>query len=279
MKVMVTGATGMLGQDVVRVLLEQGHVCLGVSSRDFDLRDGAAVLSAVKAFRPEAIVHCAAYTAVDLAESEPVACCEINAMGTLHIARAAVAVDAKLLFVSTDYVFDGGGSAPREVTDKPQPLNVYGLSKLQGEDAARSLVSKHFILRVSWLFGHGGGNFVETIRRLGRERDQITVVDDQIGSPTYTCDLARLIAQMLPTERYGVYHASNEGFCSFADFARLILRADGSRCRVVPIPSSQYPRAARRPLNSRLSKASLDENGFQRLPIWEDALRRYIVGD
>ena len=199
--------------------------------------------------------------------------------GTLHIARAAVAVDAKLLFVSTDYVFDGGGSAPREVTDKPRPLNVYGLSKLQGEDAARSLVSKHFILRVSWLFGHGGGNFVETIRRLGRERDQITVVDDQIGSPTYTCDLARLIAQMLPTERYGVYHASNEGFCSFADFARLILRADGSRCRVVPIPSSQYPRAARRPLNSRLSKASLDENGFQRLPIWEDALRRYIVGD
>ena len=279
MKILVTGATGMLGQDVLRVLTEQRHECLGVSSADFDLQDTAAVLSAVKAFMPDAIIHCAAYTAVDAAESEPTRCCNVNGMGTLNLARAALAVNAKLLYISTDYVFDGRGDAPREATDHPQPVNVYGLSKLQGEEAVRALLTKSFILRTSWLFGHGGGNFVETIRRLGREKSQISVVDDQIGSPTYTLDLARLIAQMIVTDRYGVYHASNEGFCSFADFARVILRADGSRCRVNPIPSCEYPSAARRPLNSRLSKASLDENGFPRLPIWEDALRRYIVGD
>ncbi|MBQ2953520.1 MAG: dTDP-4-dehydrorhamnose reductase [Clostridia bacterium] len=279
MRIIVTGATGMLGQDVLRVLAAQGHECLGTSSADFDLRDAAAVLAAVKAFQPEAIVHCAAWTAVDAAESEPVACCAVNGMGTLNIARAAVAVNARLLYISTDYIFDGSGDTPREEYDKPNPRNVYGLSKLQGEEAVRSLTSRHFILRVSWLFGHGGGNFVETIRRLGQEKSQITVVDDQIGSPTYTLDLARLIAQMIITERYGTYNVTNEGFCSFADFARVILRADGSRCRVIPIPSSQYPSAARRPLNSRLSKRSLDENSFPRLPIWEDALRRYIVGD
>ncbi len=279
MRIMVTGATGMLGQDVLRVLRAHKHACLGVSSADFDLRDGAAVRAAVLAFQPEAIVHCAAYTAVDRAESEPEICCAVNGLGTLNIARAARAVDAKLLYISTDYVFDGSGDAPLETDARPNPLNVYGLSKLQGEEAVRSVTPDHFILRVSWLFGHGGGNFVETMRRLGREKSQITVVDDQIGSPTYTLDLARLIAQMVSTRRYGTYHVSNEGFCSFADFARMILRADGSRCRVVPIPSAQYPSAARRPLNSRLSKLSLEENGFARLPIWEDALRRYIVGD
>ena len=279
MKILVTGASGMLGQDVMRVLQEQKHTCLGVSSADFDLTDTAAVLAAAKAFQPHAIIHCAAYTAVDLAESEPVRCCSVNGLGSLNIARAALAVKAKLLYVSTDYVFDGSGNAPWEAADRPRPLNIYGLSKLQGEEAVQALVRQHFVLRTSWVFGHGGSNFVETIRRLGREKSQISVVEDQIGSPTYTVDLARLIAQIIVTDRYGVYHATNEGFCSFADFARVILRADGSRCRVVPIPSSQYPSAARRPLNSRLSKASLDENDFPRLPIWEDALRRYIVGD
>lgn len=279
MKIMVTGATGMLGQDVVRTLEAQGHMCRGVSTADFDLRDADATRRAVLAFGPDAIVHCAAWTAVDAAETDPAACCAVNGLGTLNIARAAAAVDAKLLYISTDYVFDGSGDAPHETSTPPCPVNVYGLSKLQGEEAVRSLVTKRFILRVSWLFGHGGGNFVETIRRLGREKSQISVVDDQIGAPTYTTDLARLIAQMIVTNRYGTYHASNEGSCSFAEFARVILRADGSRCRVIPIPSSQYPTAARRPLNSRLSRRSLDEGGFPRLPIWEDALRRYIVGD
>ena len=279
MKILVTGATGMLGQDVLRVLREQRHECLGVGSADFDLQDMAAVRAAVTAFNPDAIVHCAAYTAVDKAESEPACCASVNGLGTLNIARAALAVDARLLHISTDYVFDGSGETPWEEYDRPRPLNVYGLSKLQAEEAVRSLVPKHFILRTSWVFGHGGGNFVETIRRLGKEKSSISVVDDQIGSPTYSVDLARLIAQMIVTDRYGTYHGTNEGFCSFADFARMILRAEGSRCRVNPIPSSQYPSAARRPLNSRLSKRSLDEGGFSRLPIWEDALRRYIVGD
>ncbi len=279
MKILVTGATGMLGQDVLRVLREQRHECLGVGSADFDLQDMAAVRAAVTAFSPDAIVHCAAYTAVDKAESEPACCASVNGLGTLNIARAALAVDARLLHVSTDYVFDGSGETPWEEYDLPRPLNVYGLSKLQAEEAVRSLVPKHFILRTSWVFGHGGGNFVETIRRLGKEKSSISVVDDQIGSPTYSVDLARLIAQMIVTDRYGTYHGTNEGFCSFAEFARMILRAEGSRCRVNPIPSSQYPSAARRPLNSRLSKRSLDEGGFSRLPIWEDALRRYIVGD
>lgn len=279
MKILVTGATGMLGQDVLRVLREQRHECLGVGSADFDLRDMAAVRAAVTTFSPDAIVHCAAYTAVDKAESEPESCTAVNGLGTLNIARAALAVGARLLHVSTDYVFDGSGDAPWEEYDRPRPLNVYGLSKLQAEEAVRALVPNHFILRTSWVFGHGGGNFVETIRRLGKEKSSISVVDDQIGSPTYTADLARLIAQMIVTNRYGTYHGTNEGFCSFADFARMILRAEGSRCRVIPIPSAQYPSAARRPLNSRLSKRSLDEGGFSRLPIWEDALRRYIVGD
>lgn len=277
MRIMVTGATGMLGQDVVRVLQEQGHDCLGVGSKDFDLLDMAAAKAAVLAFRPEAIVHCAAYTAVDQAESEPDRCAAVNGLGTLNIVRAALAVDAKLLCVSTDYVFDGAGDAPHEADERPRPLNVYGLSKLQGEEAVRGLMSRYFILRTSWVFGRGGGNFVRTIRRLGREREEISVVMDQVGAPTYTVDLARLIAAMIVTDRYGVYHAANEGSCSFAEFAQVILRADGSRCRVRPIPTAEYRSAARRPLNSRLSRRSLDENGFARLPPWQDALRRYLA--
>lgn len=278
MKIMVTGATGILGQDVMHTLTSQQHDCLGVSSADFDLLDAAAVKAAVLAFRPEAIVHCAAYTAVDGAESDPTRCCAVNGLGTLNLSRAALEVDAKLLYISTDYVFDGSGDTPWEAASQPRPVNVYGLSKLQGEEAVRGLLQKHFIVRTSWLFSRNGRNFVNTIRRLGQERTQISVVDDQIGAPTYTPDLARLIAQMIVTGHYGIYHASNEGCCSFAEFARVILRADGSRCRVLPIPSSEYPSAARRPLNSRLSKRSLDENGFSRLPGWEDALRRCIMG-
>lgn len=279
MKIMVTGATGMLGQDVMHALTEQRHHCLGVSTADFDLRDGEAVRQAVLAFRPEAIVHCAAYTAVDRAESEPEVCTAVNGLGTLNVARAAVAVGAKLLYVSTDYVFDGSGDTPREAKDRPQPLNVYGLSKLQGEEAVRGVTSRHFILRISWLFGHGGGSFVRTIRRLGQEKTEIRVVDDQIGSPTYAPDLARLIARMIVTDRYGTYHAANEGFCSFAEFARVILRADRSRCRVLPVTTAEYGSAARRPLNSRLSRRSLDDNGFPRLPAWEDALHRFLAGE
>lgn len=276
MRIMVTGATGMLGRDVVRALTEHGHTCLGVGSADFDLTDAAAVSRGVQSFQPEAIVHCAAYTAVDQAESEPEKCTAVNGLGTLNLARAALHAGAKLLYISTDYVFDGSGDAPHEVSDRPRPINVYGLSKLQGEEAVRGLLTRYFILRTSWVFGTGGRSFVSTMLRLGQEKSLVRVVDDQIGAPTYTVDLARLIAEMIVTDRYGTYQATNEGCCSFADFARVILQTSGSRCRVEPIPSSEYPCAARRPLNSRLSKRSLDESGFRRLPIWEDALRRFI---
>lgn len=277
MRIMVTGATGMLGQDVLRVLRGQRHECLGVSSSDFDLRDMNAVRAAVLAFSPDAIIHCAAYTAVDKAETEPDVCMAVNGLGTLNIARAALAVNAKLLYVSTDYVFDGAGDTPWESTDRPQPLNVYGLSKLQGEEAVRGVLSRYFIVRTSWLFGCGGGNFVRTIRRLGQERTQISVVNDQIGSPTFSADLAELMAEMIVTERYGIYHAANEGLCTFAEFAQAILRIEGSRCRVQPISTAEYGSAARRPLNSRLSRRSLDKAGFPRLPTWQDALHRYLA--
>ena len=277
MRVLVTGATGMLGQDVVRTLRARGHVCLGAGSADFDLLDAEAVQRAVQGFMPEAIVHCAAYTAVDQAESEPERCAAVNGLGTLHLVRAALAVGAKLLYVSTDYVFDGSGDAPWEAGDRPRPLNVYGLSKMQGEEAVRGLMKKYFILRTSWVFGAGGRSFVSTMLRLGQERTSVRVVDDQYGAPTYTADLARLIADMIVTDRYGIYHASNEGCCTFAQFARAILQLSGSRCRVEAIATAEYPCAARRPLNSRLSKRSLDEAGFRRLPPWEDALRRFLA--
>lgn len=276
MRIMVTGATGLLGQEVVRELRARGHECLGVSTADFDLRDAGAVRRAVQSCRPQAIVHCAAWTAVDLAESEPHHCAEVNAVGTLYLARAARDVDAKLLYISTDYVFDGSGDAPHEADERTAPLNVYGLSKLQGEEAIRGVMSRYFILRTSWVFGKGGPCFVGTMLRLGRERQQVSVVRDQAGAPTYAPDLAALIADMIVTEKYGVYHASNEGSCTFAELAQMVMRADGSRCRIQPITTEEYGAAARRPRNSCLSMRSLDENGFRRLPPWENALHRYL---
>lgn len=276
MRIMVTGATGLLGQEVVRELRARGHECLGVSTADFDLTDAAAVLRAVMACQPQAVVHCAAWTAVDRAESEPEKCAAVNGLGTLHLVRAAQKTGAKLLYVSTDYVFDGSGDAPHEVDDRTAPLNVYGLSKLQGEEAVRGVMSRYFILRTSWVFGAGGPCFVGSMLRLGREKAQVSVVCDQVGAPTYAADLAVLIADMIVTDRYGVYHASNEGSCSFAELAQTVMRADGSRCRVQPITTAEYGAAARRPLNGRLSMRSLDENGFRRLPTWENALHRYL---
>lgn len=276
MKVMVTGATGQLGQEVVRALDARGILCRGVSSADFDLTDADAVMKAVTADPPDAIVHCAAYTAVDLAESEPDKCMSVNAMGTLNLVRAALRVNARLLYVSTDYVFPGTGDHLHETTSPTGPVNVYGLSKWQGEEAVRGLMTRYFILRTSWVFGPGGRNFVQTMARLGREKKQVNVVCDQIGAPTYTVDLAQLIAKMIRTDRYGVYHAAGGGECSFAALAQAVMHLTGSPCRVNPIPSSDYPSAARRPLNSRLGMRSLDQAGFARLPHWEDALQRYL---
>ncbi|MBR2823688.1 MAG: dTDP-4-dehydrorhamnose reductase [Clostridia bacterium] len=273
MKVLVTGANGQLGWDVIRELEARGIECKGVDREDFDLLDAPAVKEAVIAYRPDAVVHCAAYTAVDRAESEPELCAGINGDGTLNVVRAALSVDAKLVYISTDYVFSGEGAEPWTEDSPYGPKNVYGLSKAQGEIAVRSLMEHYFILRTSWVFGVHGNNFVRTMMRLGRERTEVRVVDDQIGSPTSTEDLARVICDMLPTEKYGIYHVCNKGYISWAQFADMIMKHAGLRCRVTPIPTSEYPTPAHRPKNSRMDTGKL-ESQFGPMPEVEDALER-----
>lgn len=276
MKVLVTGVAGQLGYDVMKRLSTLGIEAKGVDREDFDLTDGAEVMRAVCDYHPDTIVHCAAYTAVDRAETEPEKCADVNGVGTLNMVRAALAVDAKLLYISTDYVFSGEGSTPFETTDPYYPKNVYGLTKMQGEEVIRSLMTRYFIVRTAWVFGLNGHNFVKTMLQLGASKSEVTVVDDQFGSPTYTADLAKLLCDIIQTNRFGIYHATNEGFCSWAEFAAEIMRQGGCRCKVRPIPTSEYPTTTVRPANSRLSKRSLDEAGFARLPEWNDALARYI---
>ena len=277
MKVLVTGVKGQLGFDVMKRLAALNIEARGVDYTDCDLTDGPSVMALVRGESPDAIIHCAAYTAVDRAETEPEQCAAVNGMGTLNLVRAALAVDAKLLYVSTDYVFSGEGDTPVDISAPYQPRNVYGLTKAQGEEAVRSLMNRSFIVRTSWVFGAHGDNFVKTMLRLGADHSEVSVVGDQIGSPTYTVDLARLLCDMVQTNRYGIYHATNEGYCSWASFAAEIMRQAGLRCTVRAIPTSEYPTLARRPANSRLSKVSLDQAGIARLPQWEDALSRYLA--
>ena len=276
MRVLVTGYAGQLGWDTVRLLEARGIECRGVDMQDFDLTDGEAVREYVRRYRPTAVVHCAAYTNVDKAESQPEICAAVNGMGTVNVVRAALSVGAKLVFISTDYVFPGTGDQPWQIDDPYGPQNVYGMSKVQGEDAVRSLMTDYFILRTSWVFGKNGHNFVRTMLRLGAEKKEIRVVCDQIGSPTYTKDLARVICDMLPTEKYGIYHVRNEGWLSWCDFAKMIMDKAGLPCRVIPVPSSEYPTPAKRPLNSRLDGSALARAGFDPMPTVENALERYL---
>lgn len=276
MRVLVTGVKGQLGYDVMKRLADLNIEARGVDYTDCDLTDGDAVMKLVRGEAPDAIIHCAAYTAVDRAETEPEKCAAVNGMGTLNLVRAALAVDAKLLYISTDYVFSGEGDTPFETGAPYHPRNVYGLTKAQGEEAVRSLMTRCFIVRTSWVFGLNGSNFVKTMLRRGAESSEVSVVGDQIGSPTYTVDLARLVCDMVQTNRYGIYHATNEGYCSWASFAAEIMRQAGLRCTVRSVATGEYPTLARRPANSRLSKACLDQAGFARLPRWEDALDRYL---
>lgn len=277
MRVLVTGYGGQLGYDVVSLLEARGVECRGVDIADFSLTDGAAVMDYVTDYRPDVVVHCAAYTGVDKAESEPELCCAVNGMGTMNMVRAALNVGAKMLYISTDYVFPGTGDEPYDEDAAYGPRNVYGLSKLQGETAVRSLMTRFFILRTSWVFGKNGHNFVRTMLRLGAEKKEIRVVCDQIGSPTYTRDLAKVICDMIPTEKYGIYHVRNEGFMSWADFAAMIMDKAGLPCRVIPVPTSEYPTPATRPLNSRLRGDKLTEAGFGPMPTVGDALDRYLT--
>ena len=276
MKVLVTGYAGQLGYEVVRLLESRGVPCRGVDMADFNLTDAAAVLDYVQNYAPDVIVHCAAYTNVDKAETEPEICAAVNGMGTLYMVRAALSVGAKMVYISTDYVFSGTGDQPFDIDDPYGPKNVYGVSKVQGEDAVRSLMTRYFILRTSWVFGKNGKNFVRTMLRLGAEKKELRVVSDQIGSPTYAKDLARVICDMIPTEKYGIYHVRNEGFISWADFAKMIMEKSGLSCRIVPVPSSEYASLARRPLNSRLDGSRLAEAGIRPMPTVEDALTRYL---
>jgi dTDP-4-dehydrorhamnose reductase len=276
MRVLVPGYNGQLGFDVVRRLQTLGIECRGVDIQDFDLTRAEDVEAYLRAYAPDTVVHCAAFTAVDRAEDERDLCYAVNVTGTENIARTCHAIGARLMYFSTDYVFDGEGEKPFEVDDPRGPRSYYGLTKALGEDKVRALVDEHFIVRISWAFGRNGHNFVRTMLRLGREKSAVAVVADQIGSPTYTADLAVLLCDMLQTEKYGTYHATNEGYCSWYEFAAAIMLEAGLDCQVLPVTSDQYPAKAVRPKNSRLSKASLDAAGFARLPAWQDALRRYL---
>ena len=241
-----------------------------------NLLDPAAVKQYLTAAAPEAVIHCAAYTAVDRAEDDTETCLAVNYLGTKAIAETCAEIGCKLLFISTDYVFPGIGERPWEPDDETDPLNTYGRSKLLGEEAVCAATKKHYIVRISWLYGVNGKNFVKTMLRLGAEKNEIRVVNDQIGSPTYSRDLSVLLADMIVTDSYGTYHASNEGFCSWYEFACAIIQKAGLPARVVPVPSSEYPTRARRPMNSRMSKDKLTACGFRRLPPWDDALTRFL---
>ena len=274
MKVLVTGAKGQLGRDVIKELAAIPHK--GVDIGDFDITDKSAVFAAFNEHRPSSVIHCAAYTAVDKAEDEPGLCRQINEAGTRHIAEACKETDAKIVYISTDYVFPGTGEGFYKPDDTTGALSIYGKTKLAGEQAVRETVKKFFIVRISWAFGLGGNNFVSTMLRLGKERSVLNVVNDQVGSPTYTADLAPLLAAMAHSTKYGIYHVTNEGICSWAEFASEIFYQAKMDVKVNPIPSSEYPTKAKRPLNSRLCKDALEAAGFDRLPHWTDALRRYL---
>ncbi len=276
MKVLVTGFAGQLGYDVAAELAKRGISFIAADKNEFDLTNKEAVKGFVGACKPDAIIHCAAYTAVDKAEDDSVNCYKVNVQGTQNLADAAAETQAKFVYISTDYVFDGEKDEPYEVDDPTGPKTVYGATKLEGENRVRHSCPKHFIIRTAWVFGRNGNNFVKTMLRLGSERDSINVVCDQFGSPTYTKDLARLICDMIVTDKYGTYHATNEGYCSWADFAFEIMQQAGLGARVVPIPSSEYPAKAHRPANSRLSKQKLIDSGFNLLPEWKTALADFL---
>ena len=276
MKIIVTGSKGQLGTDVADLLTQKGFDVTGADLPETDITNPDAIDSLISGTKADAVIHCAAFTNVDLAETEKETCRKINEEGTLNIALACKKHGIKLLYISTDYVFSGEGDEPFETDSKTSPCNYYGVTKLAGENAVKENCEKHFIVRISWVFGENGKNFVKTMLRLSETKEEITVVCDQVGSPTYTKDLAVLLCDMVSTEKYGIYHATNEGFCSWAEFAAEIMRLSKAKTKIIPIPSSEYKSVAVRPANSRLSKENLTKNGFRRLPDWHDALERFL---
>ena len=276
MKVLVTGVKGQLGYDVMAELAKRNIEAIGVDIDEMDITDKISVEKVIGEAAPDVVVHCAAYTAVDAAEDNEALCRRVNADGTRNIAEVCKKLDCKMVYISTDYVFDGQGTRPWEPDDERHPLNVYGQTKYEGELAVQENLSKYFIVRIAWVFGKNGKNFVKTMLKLAETHDKLTVVNDQFGSPTYTYDLARLLVDMIQTDKYGIYHATNEGICTWYEFACEIFRQAGVKIEVTPVPASEYPAKAKRPENSCLDKSKLTENGFERLPSWQDALRRYL---
>ena len=281
-KIIVTGVKGQLGYDCLRRLDEAGFTnVLGIDIEDLDITDEKAVNELISKEKPEVFIHNAAWTAVDKAEQFAEQVYKVNALGPKYIAEACKKVDAKMIYISTDYVFDGKGENFFEVNDKKDGLSIYGKTKSRGEDFVKAALDKYFIVRISWVFGINGNNFIKTMLKLADSgKTELNIVSDQIGSPTYTYDLAKLLVEMMQTEKYGVYHATNEGVCSWAEFASYILASAHRNVIVHPITTEEYkklvPSQADRPLNSRMSKTSLDEAGFNRLPSWKDAVDRYL---
>lgn len=275
MKLLVTGVKGQLGYDVVKEAEKRGVEAVGVDIDEMDITDAKQVHEVITKGGYDAVVHCAAWTAVDKAEDMEEACRKVNKEGTENIAQVCEALDIAMMYFSTDYVFNGQGSEPWKEYDERAPLNVYGQTKYEGELAVEKL-AKHFIIRIAWVFGKNGNNFIKTMLRLGKERGAVSVVNDQIGSPTYTYDLAKLVLDMIQSDKYGTYHATNEGICSWYEFACEIFKQAGMNVEVTPVSSDEFPAKAKRPSNSRMNKTELDKNGFDRLPTWQNALSRYL---
>lgn len=279
MKLLVTGYRGQLGFDVVNEATSRGIDATGVDIDEMDITNAEQVNDVIKAGNYDAVVHCAAWTAVDKAEEPELfdKVMEVNAKGTENIVNVCKELNIPIMYFSTDYVFDGQGTTPWDEYGKRNPLNVYGQSKYKGELAVESY-PKHFIIRIAWVFGKNGNNFIKTMLRLGKERGAVSVVNDQIGNPTYTFDLAKLVVDMIQTDKYGTYHATNSGdFISWYDFACEIFKQAGmNNVKVTPVDSAAFPAKATRPKNSRMNQTELDRNGFNRLPAWQDALARYL---
>ena len=281
-RILVTGVKGQLGYDCVKELKSRGYKnVLGIDIDDLDLTKEEDVKKYILEYKPNVIMHNAAWTQVDKAEENPDLVYKINSLAPKYLAEAAKLVGAKMVYISTDYVFSGEGITPFEVNDTKSGLSVYGKTKSAGEDFVTSIINNYFIVRISWVFGKNGNNFVKTMLKLANMgKTELNIVSDQIGSVTYTKDLARLLVDMIETNKYGIYHATNEGYISWAEFAKEIFRLKGLNVKVNSVTTEEYlklvPNQAKRPLNSRMSKKSLDDNGFNRLPDWKDALKRYL---
>ena len=276
MRVLVTGVKGQLGFDVVNELEKRGHEAVGVDIEEMDITDADSVNKVITESDVDAVIHCAAYTAVDAAEENQEICRKVNVEGTQNIATVCKNLGIKMMYISTDYVFNGEGTRAWEPDDEREPLNVYGQTKYEGELAVQNTLDEYFIVRIAWVFGINGKNFIKTMLNLAKTHDHLTVVNDQYGSPTFTYDLARLLVDMIITDKYGIYHATNEGICTWYEFACEIFKQAGVDVDVQPVTSDAFPVKAKRPSNSRMSKDKLEQNGFVRLPVWQDAVERYV---